>query len=190
MDATGARTVWLVESGCAVLQSRLRGGRRQVLVVLLPGDAFDAAWAASIPGLELVATTASQLLRAQLPAAPDNAPDSNWRTEAVRGELARQVLGSLMLHAICLGRPTGEERIAAFLLSLERRRSEGGAAAASTAIALSRRDLADCLGLNPDTVSRILSALRRRKVLAQPSRNEILIKDGDALGRLGAADAG
>lgn len=178
----GARGLWLIESGCVVLQQRLPADRRQVLLVLFAGDAFDAAWAPALPGLELVATAPSEVLRTQAPAAPapTSAADDGGEAETARGELARHMLVCLAQHAACLGRLSGEERVAALLIGLARRLGAPEQARA-VLLPLSRRDVADCLALNPDTVSRILSELRRRRVLAQPSRNEIMIKDWAAL---------
>lgn len=179
-----ARTIWLVESGCVLVQQRLRTDVRQVLAVLLAGDALDAAWTASVPGLELMATTETQLVRTLAPAPADATTDRERAAETARVELLHRLLACLAQHITCLGRLAGEERIAVFLTGLVRRHTVPEALARPPTLPLSRRDVADCLALNPDTVSRILSQLRRQRVLSQPSRNEIVIKNWDALVRM------
>lgn len=177
------RTLWLLESGCLLLQQHLGAAGRHILLVLLPGDAFDSAWLPTMTGLEIVAAAPSQVVRAQL-----RSPDSGTRAEdtvaiGARADLASHALGCLAQHSKCLGRLSGEKRIAAFLVGLARR-ANGHLPPGRTVLPLSRRDIADCLALNADTVSRILSALRRKRVLAQTSRNELVISDFEALSDL------
>lgn len=173
-------TLWLIESGCLLLQRHLRGSGRQILLVLLPGDVFDRAWLPVLPRLDVVASAPSELIRAHEP---------NGAGSGARGALARQVLGCLAEHSACLGRLTGEERVAAFLVSLARRVRGNGQPMRSVSLPLSRQDLGDCLALNPDTVSRIMSDLRRRRVLARLSRNELVISNWDALVKLSPFEA-
>ena len=47
-----------------------------------------------------------------------------------------------------------------------------------------RNDLADYLGLNPDTLSRIVARLRRDGVLGHSARSRALVRDFRALARL------
>lgn len=189
LEDHGPRTFWMIESGCLLLQQPLANDERQVLLVLLAGEMLDAAWTSAIPGLELVAAAPSQVIRAQSPASADKmkAPAAAATFEEARGDLARYTLSSMIQHAACLGRFTGSEKVAAFLLALARR------SAVSTPrpiVPLSRRDLADCLGLNADTVSRIIADLRRQRVLSRASRNELVITNLDALSRLSPLDSG
>lgn len=183
----GLRTIWMIESGCLLLQQPLKNDERQILLVLLAGEVLDTEWTSAIPGLELVAAAPSQVIRAQCPGAADRvkAAADGASLEEARGALARYTLGSMAQHAACLGRFTGIEKVAAFLLALARRSAP---AMARPIVPLSRRDLADCLGLNADTVSRIIADLRRRRVVSRASRNELVITNLDALARLSPLD--
>lgn len=174
------RTLWLVESGSLLLQRHLAPHERQVLLVLLPGDAFDPTWLPPMQGLDLVAAAPSVVMRAQLAVGK---PSEDDRIQRVRGDLARHALACLAQHSMCLGRMTGEERVASFLVHLACR-ATGDAPASRVSLPLTRRELADCLALNVDTVSRILATLRRQRVLARASRNELVIADCPALTRI------
>ena len=50
-----------------------------------------------------------------------------------------------------------------------------------------RNDLADYLGLNPDTLSRIVARLRRDGILRHSARSRALVRDFRALARLSPA---
>jgi CRP-like cAMP-binding protein len=77
-----------------------------------------------------------------------------------------------------LGRQTAKERIASYLLHIaDRSDAEEGLA---FDLPMSRQDIADYLGLTIETVCRMLSELKREKIIAIPA-GQIIINDMDAL---------
>ena len=81
-----------------------------------------------------------------------------------------------------LGRKTSLEKVAAFLLEMDRRL----AGADVLALPMTRRDIADYLGLTLETVSRELSHLRALGILkfAETSQRQIMLEDRQKLQRL------
>ena len=81
-----------------------------------------------------------------------------------------------------LGRKTSLEKVAAFLLEMDRRL----AGADVLALPMTRRDIADYLGLTLETVSRELSHLRALGILkfAETSQRQIMLEDRQKLRRL------
>jgi CRP/FNR family transcriptional regulator len=85
---------------------------------------------------------------------------------------------------VTVGRRTAEARVAAFLLSLAeagRRRSQPRTV---LDMPMTRSDIADFLGLTIETVSRTLTAFRRRGWVREPAHGRIELLRRDALTEL------
>jgi CRP/FNR family nitrogen fixation transcriptional regulator len=82
-------------------------------------------------------------------------------------------------HLLLLGRNTALERVAAFLVEMDKRLTAAGI----MVLPMSRRDIADYLGLTIETVSRVLSHLHGAGVLELLGKNhrEIVIRDRQQL---------
>jgi CRP/FNR family nitrogen fixation transcriptional regulator len=83
---------------------------------------------------------------------------------------------------LLLGRKTAVERVAAFLIEMDRRLTAAGV----LALPMCRRDIADYLGLTLETVSRALSDLHQKGVLGfiGQTQREIVLLDRDKLAAL------
>jgi CRP/FNR family nitrogen fixation transcriptional regulator len=85
-------------------------------------------------------------------------------------------------HMLLLGRKTAMERVAAFLLEMDRRLS----AAAMMALPMCRRDIGDYLGLTLETVSRALSELHDRGILDFSGARQIVLRNRQHLRTMNA----
>ena len=77
-------------------------------------------------------------------------------------------------HLLLLGRKTSLERVAAFLLEMDRRLPAGDV----MALPMCRRDIADYLGLTLETVSRAISKLHKKgylRFLGQTQREIVVL---------------
>src|SRR6202030_3517200 len=85
-------------------------------------------------------------------------------------------------HMLLLGRKTSLGRVAAFLTEMDRRLTAAGV----IALPMSRRDIADYLGLTLETVSRALSRLHDLGILGfiGNSQRQIVLLDRNRLARL------
>ena len=87
-------------------------------------------------------------------------------------------------HMLLLGRKNSHERVAAFLIEMDGRLAATGV----MTLPMTRRDIADYLGLTLETVSRALSRMRRAGVLDFLGKNQrdIAILDRPRLAMLDA----
>ncbi|MSP50644.1 MAG: cyclic nucleotide-binding domain-containing protein [Alphaproteobacteria bacterium] len=90
---------------------------------------------------------------------------------------------------LLLGRKSAVERIASFLLTMADRRAANGNDSDVIELPMSRSDIADYLGLTIETVSRTLAVLQRRRIIALPKTQRVVLLDRDALDDIGAGDA-
>jgi len=82
-------------------------------------------------------------------------------------------------HLLLLGRQNSLKRVAAFLLEMDRRLEQPQV----MVLLMSRRDIADYLGMTLESVSRVLSTLRDEHILSLMGANqrEIVLHDRSKL---------
>jgi CRP/FNR family transcriptional regulator, nitrogen fixation regulation protein len=170
-QAEPADYIYQVVEGAVRTHKLLSDGRRQIGAFHLPGDIF---------GLEngnihrftaeaIVDTTVRLIKRQSL--------DREAKTDAAMVQnllkMTADNLQHVESHLLLLGRQSARERVAAFLLEMNRRLKSQGA----IALPMARRDIADYLGLTLETVSRELSAYQRQGYLrlAGPMQREITV---------------
>lgn len=181
VSAPGApENVYVVRSGLLVLQTLSPGQRRQLLTLFYPNDIFAPASAPPLPGSVLSAVAASELWR--LPARTFEAllSEDAELTHSICNRLADQHARAV-LHTAIVGGLNGEERVASFLIELALRLGTPAAAGIIFAVPLSRTEIADYLALNADTLSRIMSRLKARGLVARTGRDCALVADWDGL---------
>ena len=169
--------VYQIVSGAVRTYKLLCDGRRQVNAFHLPGDMFGLENGAAhrFSAEAVVATTVRIAKRRSL-------------VEAMQGQRAgsSRVLGLVTQnlqhaenHMLLLGRKTALERVAAFLLEMDRRLGHPDV----IVLPMSRRDIADYLGLTLETVSRACSKLRDQKMLKLegPTQRQVVLLDRKGL---------
>lgn len=159
----------------------LSDGRRQINAFHLPGDIFgiENGEAQRFTAEAIVDTTVQLTRCASLfgGASDDRLP--------LMGNVLRLVNRNLQHaenHLLLLGRKTSLEKVAAFLIEMDRRLTAAGV----MILPMSRRDIADYLGLTLETVSRSLSTLRDQGVLTfvGQTQRQIVLLDRPRLAQL------
>jgi len=85
-------------------------------------------------------------------------------------------------HMLLLGRKTAMEKVATFLLEMDRRLDVAG----MMALPMCRRDIGDYLGLTLETVSRALSQLQAQGVLGFSGARQIVLRNRQRLRNMDA----
>jgi len=165
--------VYQVRTGAARSYKLLTDGRRQIGSFHLVGDIFglENGDAHRFTAEAVVTTTVRLIKRLSLEAVA--------KSDAV---VSQNLLGMTTLnlkhaedHMLLLGRKTSLEKVAAFLLEMDERLFATGI----VALPMSRRDIADYLGLTLETVSRAISRLHRAGLLhfIGTNQREISLRD-------------
>jgi CRP/FNR family nitrogen fixation transcriptional regulator len=165
--------VYQVKLGAVRSYKLLADGRRQIGAFHLPGDIFglengdEHRFTA-----EAVVETIVRLIKRetlQLMAGSDAVILHKLLSMTIRN------LEHAENHMLLLGRKTAAEKVAAFLLEMDRRTGVDK----MLLLPMSRRDIADYLGLTFETVSRALSQLRKAGVFTflDGDQREIILHD-------------
>ena len=148
-----AEYVYQVKSGAVRSYKLLSDGRRQIGAFHLVGDIFglENGGEHRFTAEAIVDTTVRLIKRQSLEMVAES--------DAIVARNLLSMTTSNLQHAenhmLLLGRKTSLERVAAFLLEMDKRLT----ATDIMALPMSRRDIADYLGLTLETVSRALSRL-------------------------------
>jgi CRP/FNR family nitrogen fixation transcriptional regulator len=174
--------VYQIISGAVRTYKLLSDGRRQINSFHLPGDIFGIENGASHRfSAEAVVETRVRITRRR----------ALFETMTKRLEGGADVLSLITRnlqhaenHMLLLGRKTALERVAAFLLEMDERLDHPNV----MALPMSRRDIADYLGLTLETVSRALSTLRDEEMLRfdGSTQRQVVLLDRRGLASLDA----
>ena len=171
-----AEYIYQVKCGAVRSYKLLSDGRRQIGAFHLTGDIFglENGEQHRFTAEAIVQTTVRLIKRESL------------RTLAQGDVVTARNLLSMTTnnlkhaenHMLLLGRKTALERVAAFLEEMDRRTE-----ATTMSLPMTRRDIADYLGLSLETVSRSVSRLHRERVLnfVGQTQREIIIADKQKL---------
>jgi CRP/FNR family nitrogen fixation transcriptional regulator len=158
----------------------LSDGRRQIGAFHLPGDVFglDHGPTHRLTAEAVTDTTVRLVKRRSLEAAAA----SNVQVAHNLWTMTASDLRRAEDHMLLLGRKTAMERVATFLLEMDRRLAKTG----MMALPMSRRDIGDYLGLTLETVSRALSQLNDQGILVFSSARQIVLRNRQRLADMDA----
>jgi CRP/FNR family transcriptional regulator, nitrogen fixation regulation protein len=163
--------VYQVTSGAVRNYKLLSDGRCQITAFYLPGDifGFDRGTRRQTTTDAITTTTIRAVKRGDIEAA---AAEDLQLTRLLLS-MAIEELDHARQQIVLLGRKTAIERVAAFLLEMERRLP----ASNILALPMSRRDMGDYLGLTLETVSRAFSRFHDQGILDFLDARHIALKN-------------
>jgi CRP/FNR family transcriptional regulator, nitrogen fixation regulation protein len=178
-EAEPAEYVYQLREGAVRTYKLLSDGRRQVGGFHLPGDIFG------LENGEVHRFTADAIIDTTVWLARRTSVFgglSDVGAAAATLKLVNKSLEHAENHLLLLGRQNSREKTAAFLLEMDRRLGRP----ALMILPMSRRDIADYIGLTLETVSRSLSMLRDEGVLSfiGSSQREMMLHDRPKLAQI------
>jgi CRP/FNR family nitrogen fixation transcriptional regulator len=175
-----AEYVYQIIRGAVRTYKLLSDGRRQIGAFLLPGDFFglESGTSHRLAAESIIDTNVRLVKRSSLEQAA-----------SVDVQVARKLWGMTAGelrhaedHMLLLGRKSAMERVANFLLEMDRRLAVAG----MMALPMCRRDIGDYLGLTLETVSRALSQLHSEGVLGFSGARQIVLRNRQRLRHMDA----
>lgn len=176
-EGDDARHLYEIASGAIMLYKLLPDGRRQVVEVLGPGDlfGFNTGNHHDCSAETLVATTVLIFNRRDVEA-----------SSAAQSHLTRCALQQVCAmhdHAVLLGRKSAYERVASFLMRFVPERgapdcqgpTDESADHGFVHLNMTRQEMADYLGLTIETVSRVISDMKRKGVIRLEKHDKVVI---------------
>ncbi len=163
--------VYQVASGAVRSYKLLSDGRCQITAFHLPGDVFgmDIGAIRRMAADAIVDTTVRRVKRRSL----EQAAATDMFVGRSLWNMARISLEHAEDHLLLLGRKTAIERVAAFLLEMDRRLTGTG----MLPLPMCRRDIGDYLGLTLETVSRALSQFHDQGILDFSGARHIVLRN-------------
>ncbi|MCX5514646.1 Crp/Fnr family transcriptional regulator [Kaistia algarum] len=174
-----AEHVFEVVEGVLRVYKILGDGRRVITGFMYPGDLIGV----SLKDRYLY--TAEAVTRIQVRRFGHNRfQEEINRSPELRPQLFARLCDEMAAaqdQMVLLARKSAEERVASFLLHIARRLDNGHPPLRVVEVPMTRLDMADYLGLTIETVSRIMTRLTSRGVIAPSGRHAIIVRKSDKL---------
>jgi CRP/FNR family transcriptional regulator len=170
-----AEHLFNITSGMVKVYKLLADGRQQITGFLFQGDflglSSNERYAYSAEAVTPV--TYCRFARKKLEQLLVDFPQVEHRLLGI----ASNELAAAQDQMLLLGRKAALEKVASFLLMLSHRRQKAGLAPNPVRLPMTRADIADYLGLTIETVSRVMTQLRKTGVIVLPTPDEARIAD-------------
>lgn len=180
-----ADRVYELLEGAVMLFKLLPDGRRQVVEVVAPTALFG------IVGGKLYDCNAETLTPCVVRVLDRRELDGSAEFQGHVVRCLREQIERLHDHAVLLGRKSAFERVASFLMRFVPERGVAGCLGPRgetdeqmIELTMTRQEIADFLGLTIETVSRVISDLKRRGLLTIEKQDRIRLTDVCGICRL------
>jgi CRP/FNR family transcriptional regulator, nitrogen fixation regulation protein len=169
--------IYKIVSGAVRTYKIFSDGRRQIGAFYLAGDVFGLEMGVAHT-FSAEAINGARVLVIKLSAVMELAEREHDVARRLWALTARELL-RVQDHSLLLMK-TAQKRVASFLIEMVARLPAGS----TVELPMSRRDIADYLGLTVETVCRALTQLENTAAIAQPSSRRIVLRNLAARQRL------
>ena len=173
-------STFAVINGVAALSQTLPDGRRSILALLFPGELIDLRRGDRPRESEIEALTKAEVCVVD-GTTFDRIIDADRSLRAIASQEMRKRAHQTLNHVLDLSKRRPMERLASFLFETMDRDLDYDGAGDVVRLPISRGDIGDYLGLQPETVSRTIRALETEQCIKLVRRNEVRIRDLNGL---------
>ncbi len=171
--------IYNIQSGMGYLERLSSNGRRQIMAFLYPGD-FVGLMPDSIVSVSAKALIPLSVCRWEV-SDIDVLMDKYHELEHRIRSIGNRVLATTMDQLFVLGCKNARERLAFFLLQMEKRQKIATGKTDSILLPMTRGDIADYLGITVETVSRVFTIIKKEGLIALPDPYEVIILQREKL---------
>lgn len=177
-----ARQIFDVLEGVLRVYRIMSDGRRAIIGFIYPGDVMGVSFQNRylFTAEAVTEVKVRRFARGRFFAMINESPALRPQLFAILCDEMSAAQDQMLL----LGRKNAEERVISFLLAIHRKRARD----AEIELPMSRQDMADYLGLTMETVSRMMTSLTRRGLIAAGSRHTITLRKLTALRKIAGDD--
>ena len=169
-----------IVAGMATKSVLMADGRRQIVDFLLPGDFFGFS-ARDTRAFDVEAASEGTVVACYPRRLVEPLVDSDPGIARQIRERAFESISRVQARVLVLGQPTSLKKVCAFLLEMSERSGARASGEGEIVLPMSRYDIADYLAISVETVSRALTSLHRRRVIALSGRRKVKIIDRAAV---------
>jgi CRP/FNR family transcriptional regulator, anaerobic regulatory protein len=175
-----------ISSGVISMQHLLEDGRKTIAALFMPGDIIDMRGMSARNSGHLIALSKTEVCRMSLTAF-ESIIETNPNAQRVAWNNLRTQTYRAIEHAADLAKKQAMEKLASFVFECRRRQSydiqEG-----LVHIPVRRVDMAEYIGMQPETVSRCFRELEQRGIIEFQNISLIRILNVPALRRIANGD--
>jgi CRP/FNR family transcriptional regulator, anaerobic regulatory protein len=177
-----ARQIFDVLEGVLRVCRIMSDGRRAIIGFIYPGDVMGVSFQSRylFTAEAVTEVKVRRFARGRFFAMINESPALRPQLFAILCDEMSAAQDQMLL----LGRKSAEERVVSFLLAIHRKR----AADDEIELPMSRQDMADYLGLTIETVSRMMTSLARRGLIAAGARHAVTLRKLKALREIAGHD--
>ena len=174
--------IFAIESGVMSLQHILRDGRKTIAAFFMRGDIIDLRNSSNRKAGHLIALSDVQVCRLS-PKVFDRIIDSNPNARKLVWSNLRDQTFRAIDHSSDLAKKQAQEKLASFIFECSHRNPKEKLKD-YVDIPIRRRDLAEYLGMQPETVSRCFKQIEKKGIIKVTDLSVIKILDVPALRQL------